>query len=196
MLKKLGLISLAAASAFAMHTFEININEKDLGISAKFDLGQYNESIEPGTTFIGAKYLQGSVDNGDFEKEESFSEINFLKVKEVSNTGISLGLGVKANDTKNFRSVPLGFEVVYALPNVKTIPITLNGSFYYAPEVLTSKDGDHFSEFGLNARFEVIENGLVVVGYRKIDTTYVVGEDDTKTLTYNDSAYVGFKFAF
>lgn len=190
MLKKLGLLSLTTASLFAMHTFEININEKDLGLSAKFDIGQYNSKVEPGTTFVGAKFLNGSEDHGDFEEKNGFGEINFLKVKEISNTGMALGLGVKANTTKDFISIPLGFEMVYSVPNVEVIPITINGSVYYAPEVLALKDATRFLEYGINARFEVIENGLIVFGYRKIDLTA------TDTLTYNDSAYLGFKFAF
>ena len=190
MLKKLGLISLMTVSAFAMHTIEVNINEKDLGVSAKFDIGQFNQRVEPGTTFVGAKYLNGSTDHGDFPKKYAFGELNFLKVKEVSDTGISLGLGVKANMTKDFVSIPLGMEMIYAVPKVHTIPITINANVYYAPEVLSMKDATRFFEFGVNARFEIIENGLIVVGYRRLDTTY-----DTK-LTYNSSGYIGYKFAF
>lgn len=190
MLKKLSLLSVATVSAFAMHTFEININEYDLGLSAKFDIGQFNTRVEPGTTFVGAKYLKGSLENGDFKEKHSFAELNFLKVKEISDTGMSLGLGVKANTTEDFVTVPLGLEMVYCVPNVRTIPITINGSIYYAPTVLSFKDAEKFLEVGANIRFEIIENGLIVLGYRKIDTTY------TKKINYNDSAYLGFKFAF
>lgn len=205
MLKKLGLLSLAAVSSFAMHTFEININEKDLGLSAKYDIGQYNNKVEPGTTFVGARYLKGSEDSGNMPEEHPFSEINFLKVKEISDTGISLGLGVKVNMTtidnnREFKSIPLGLEVVYALPNIKIVPITLNMSAYYAPEVLSLEDAEQFSQINLNARFEVIESGLIVLGYRKMNLKFLAPteEDSEKTVrkVYNDSFYLGFKFAF
>jgi len=205
MLKKLGLLSLAAVSSFAMHTFEININEKDLGLSGKYDIGQYNNKVEPGTTFVGVRYLKGSEDNGNMLERHPFSEINFLKVKEISNTGISLGLGVKVNTTvidkkTNFKSIPLGLEVVYALPNVEIIPVTVNASAYYAPEVLSLDDAVQFSQINLNARLEVIENGLIVLGYRKMDmklsTPTEEDSEHTTSRTYNDSFYLGFKFAF
>jgi len=199
MLKKIGLISLATASAFAMHTFEININDKDLGISAKFDVGQFG-NVEPGTTFIGAKVLNGSDSHSDIKnKITSFYEINFLKTKKMSNTPLYLGLGLKANynknDDKKFVSIPLGFEGIYKVPSTRYVPITLNASIYYAPEVLSLEDANEFIEFGVNARFEVIENGLIVLGYRNIHTNYEIN-DHKKDIKYNSSAYIGFKFAF
>jgi len=39
MLKKLTMLSVCAASAFALHTAEININNKDLEVGAQFDMG-------------------------------------------------------------------------------------------------------------------------------------------------------------
>ncbi len=199
MLKKIGLISLSAASAFAMHTFEININDKDLGLSVKFDMGQFGNNVEPGTTFVGAKFLNGSEEHSDINDISSFYEINFLKTKDIPNSGLALGLGVKANYNKvgsnKFVSVPLGLEGIYKIPKSNVVPITINASVYYAPEVLSLEDANEFIEYGVNVRFEVIENGLIVLGYRNINTNYKVNNVKTD-LQYNDSGYIGFKFAF
>lgn len=51
MLKKISLIALGAVSAFAMHSAEVNINNSDLELSAKLDMGQFNESVKPDTIF-------------------------------------------------------------------------------------------------------------------------------------------------
>ena len=40
MLKKISLITVCAVSVFAMHNAEININDKDLEIGARLDMGQ------------------------------------------------------------------------------------------------------------------------------------------------------------
>jgi hypothetical protein len=199
MLKKLGLLSLATVSAFAMHTFELNINDKDLGVALKLDMGQFT-NVEPGTTFIGAKYLKADASHSDFTNDNdfhSFYEVNFLKTKEIADSGISLGLGMKVNyteqNTQTYSSVPLGFEGIYVIPNMKIIPITVNVSAYYAPEVLSMEDAHGYYEYGMNVRFEVIENGLIVVGYRNMNISYNSSND---YMNYNNSGYVGFKFAF
>jgi hypothetical protein len=199
MLKKIGLLSLATASAFAMHTFEININDKDLGLSLKLDMGQFG-NVEPGTTFVGFKMLNGSESHSNIDDRiTSLYEMNFLKTKHIASSNLALGLGVKANytalDDDSFISIPLGFEGIYDIPSSSIVPITLNASIYYAPEVLALNEADEFVEFGVNARFEIIENGLIVVGYRNIHTNYKVNKKSTD-FRYNDSGYVGFKFAF
>jgi hypothetical protein len=201
MLKKLGLISLSAVSAMAMHTFELNINNKDLGVALKLDMGQFSNNVEPGTTFIGAKYLKADVDHSEYtDTLEPFYELNFLKTKSIADSGVSLGLGVKVNyteqDEATFMSIPLGFEGIYIVPNMKIIPVTINASIYYAPEVLSMEDAHDYFEFGVNVRFEVIENGLIVVGYRNMNTSYKITSSENKSYNYNNSGYVGFKFAF
>jgi len=52
MLKKILLMTVTVISAFALHTAEININDKDLELNAKFDMGQFNETIYPNTVFV------------------------------------------------------------------------------------------------------------------------------------------------
>jgi len=198
MLKKLGLLSLSAAAAFAMHTFEININDKDLGVSGKLDIGQYNHNIEPGTTFIGAKVLKGSTDHSDIESGiKPYFEVNFLKTRNVGGNGLELGMGVKANYTDNdagsYMTIPLGLEAIYTFPGNLAVPVVVSAKGYYAPEVLSMEEAKGYYEMILNARFEVIENGLIVLGYRHM--TFTDKSSDTN-FAYNKSAYVGYKFAF
>jgi len=202
MLKKLALVSLSAISAMAMHTFELNINDKDLGLALKLDMGQFS-NVEPGTTFVGAKYLKADAEHSDFNDDmdlEPYYEINFLKTKNIGSSGMALGLGIKANYTEYddlvFSSVPLGFEGIYIVPDMREIPVTFNASIYYAPEVLSMRDAHEYFEFGMNVRFEVIENGLIVVGYRNMNTSYEITDNKNKYYNYNNSGYIGFKFAF
>ena len=58
MLKKIGLLCAFSISVFAMHSAEININQKDLEFGLNIDMGQYNRGIEPDTTFVGVTYLK------------------------------------------------------------------------------------------------------------------------------------------
>lgn len=197
MLKKIGLLALCGVSAFAMHTVELNINDKDLEFGAKVDMGQFNEATDPDTVFLGAKLLHGSKENSEASASgdlNDYYEVNFLMQRKVKETDLVIGLGVKFNGAKNFNSFPLGAEASYKLPFGNKMPLFVNGSVYYAPEVLSLQDAKNFLEYRVGLDLEVIKNGSVTVGYRKLDTNYL--EDKGGDFNYNKSVYIGFKFAF
>ena len=204
MLKKLGLISVITASAFAMHGVDININDNDLELGAALDMGQFINTVEPNTVFVGGRYLKGSEDHSDFaNNNNAYYEANFLMQKPISGSNVTIGLGVKANHTRadfanktlDFTSIPLGLELGYKLPVATPVPLYLGGKIYYAPEVLSMNDAKSFLEYRINLDVEVIPNGRVTLGYRNIDTNYDVS-GVTQNIHYNRSAYVGFKFQF
>jgi hypothetical protein len=190
MLKKLSLITVSAVSVFAMHSAEINVNNRDLELDLKFDMGQFNETIEPHTVFLGGKYLKADEKHSNVNSIDDYYELNFLMQKEVSEN-LRLGLGIKVNHTKDFTTFPLGIEASYKLPIETVAPLYIGGSFYYAPDVLAAEDADSFKEYRVTLDAEVIKNGLVTVGYRTLDTDY-----KNRDVEYNKSVYIGFKFLF
>jgi len=193
MLKKITLLALCAVSAFAVHVGEINVNDTDVAVGAKFDVGQFNHSVEPDRMFFGAKFLNADKEHSSDRdaKIDPFFELNFLLMQPVGNAGMNLGLGMKFNYTKDFASVPLGVEFAYKIPAKKLIPMYLHGSLYYAPDVLAFNDAKDFLEYTLGYDIEVIENGRFTFGFRNLDTNY-----NTGNFTYNKSWYVGFKIGF
>ncbi len=204
MLKKLGLISVITVSAFAMHGVDININDKDLEFGGALDMGQFVNTIEPNTVFLGARYLKGNESHSDFvSNNNAYYEGSFLMQKPISGSDVTIGLGVKANHTQadfgnktlDFTSIPLGLELGYKLPVATPVPLYLGGKLYYAPEVLSMNDAKSFMEYRINLDIEVIPNGRVTLGYRNIDTNYDVS-GVTHDANYNRSAYAGFKFQF
>ena len=199
MLKKLTLITLCVASAFAMHSGEININNKDLEIGAKFDLGQFNTAVEPDTMFIGGKFINAdrdhSSDKDNAKDLDPYFELNFLMMRAVGDQGMSVGMGAKVALTEDYAAIPLGLKFTYKLPVTDFIPMYLNGSLYYAPSVLSMSDADSYLEYRISYDVEVIKNGLITVGYRNIDTNYDRGAGK-ENFTYNESFYIGFKIGF
>ena len=193
MLKKLSLITVCAASAFAMHTAEININDKDLEVSGQFDIGQFNDAVEPNTMFVGVKYLNVDAEHSDndYADLDPYFEASFLMMKEIRKSGFRVGLGGKLNFLNNFSSIPLGVEGSYSIAIKNFIPLYLNGALYYAPSVLSFSDADSYFEARASLDAEVIENGKITLGYRKLDTNYEAGD-----FTYNQSWFIGFKFSF
>lgn len=200
MLKKILLMTATAISSFALHTAEININDRDLELSAKLDMGQFNDSVEPNTIFVGGKFLNGQKENsrlesgGSLNKIDPFFEVNFLMKKAIGDMGMSFGMGAKLNYTKDFSSLPLGLEFEYTIPAKKLIPMYVYGSVYYASSALSFSDANDFLEYRMSYDVEIIENGRVTIGYRNINTNYT-GATLGKVV-YNDSFYAGFKFTF
>ena len=197
MLKKLSLVALSAISAFAMHSAEININDKDLELGVNFDLGQVNETVEPNTTFLGLRYLNASDENAN-KDISGYGEASFLMRREIQNSGVIFGIGVKTNYTKvedsTFMSIPLGVEAGYTLPI--SIPVIFGAKVYYAPESLSFSDAESFLEYRVDASIEVIEKGSLIFGYRNIDTNIETTNHYVIDANYNESVYFGFKFAF
>jgi len=193
MLKKLTLISVSTISAFAMHTAEININDKDLELSTKFDMGQFNQNVEPNTIFVGGKFIKGDEKNSEPKNTniEPYIEANFLMKQEIGNKGISFGMGIKANYTKDYAAIPLGGEFGLKIPAKDLIPMYFTAAVYYAPGVLCFNNAKDFLEYRINYDVEVIKNGMVTVGYRQLNTNY-----DAADYMYNNSWFIGFKFSF
>ena len=191
MLKKITLLAASAAAAFAMNSAGININNDDLELNTNLDIGQFNENVEPETMFVGARFL--NADNSGRINNDPLYEVSFLMKREMGQSGLNVGLGVKANYTKDYTTLPLGITFEYGLPAVTTVPMALRADVFYAPKVLSFDNADKYFEYRLEYDAEVIEHGHVIVGYRHIRTDY---DDARGNFTYNASAYVGFNFEF
>ncbi len=194
MLKKIALISVCSVSAFALHYGELKINDKDLEVAAKLDVGQFNENVEPGTMFVGGRFFHVEAEHSSdsLADIDPFYELDFLVKRPIGTTGLQLGMGIKLNYTNSFFSAPLGIESEYKLPVSKMIPIYVNASVYYAPNALSFNDADNYLEYRAGVEVELVKNARVTFSYTKINTNYVEVPD----FTYNESWYVGFKFGF
>ena len=204
MLKKITLLSATALTAFAMHTGEININNKDLEVGAQFDMGQFNDAVEPNTMFVGAKFLNADDKHSDNDNANltPYFEGNFLMMRPIGDRGMRIGMGAKVAFTKSYMAVPLGLQFAYKIPVNDFVPMYLNGELYYAPSVLSFSDADSYLEYRLSYDIEIIDNGSITMGYRSLDTNYNNGKGYATNratngdFTYNSYWYVGFKIGF
>ena len=178
----------------ASHNFIINMNDEDLETGLKFDLGQFAHSLPINSYFLDMNYLYMEDDNGDTNTQSEFGIIMKNKLQNIQE--ITVGLGVKNLYTKkygkSFISIPLGITVDINFP-IRGLPISLSGSFYYAPKPLTFKDGEKYLEQRFELGFEVIKRGVVYIGYREIQTHFHIVEDD---YILNKTPFVGFKLGF
>ncbi len=196
MLKIVIFIALGVQTLFAFHMLELNINDKDFEGKLQFDIGQFNQSVMPDTTFFGIGYTKGSEQNSDFTNADGLVEANFLMQRPLgSSENFLIGMGIKYEysriNEKDFSAIPLGLEARYLLPFNIGMPIYLGGIFYYSPQVLTFNDAKNYIEYRGYLNLEIIERGHIVMGYRNIDLNF-----DVSDMNYNRSWYLGFQFQF
>lgn len=196
MIKQTVLLAATAAAALAMHTAEININNKDIEGSVRFDMGQFNDTVEPDSYLLGGRIINVDKDHSDAANPDPLLEANFLLQNPLkTNDDITFGIGVKAVYTKlnskSYSALPLGVEAGYRLPLDLPMPVRAGANLYYAPESLSFNSAENYSEQRIYADIEIVKNGNITVGYRNIDT-----DTEQADLTYNDEFYIGFKFAF
>ena len=198
MLKKIILLLFTSLSLFALNTAELNINQKDLEVGLKFDVGQFNENVEPQTMFVGMKMLIPDVSNSsdNLHSIDPYFEGNFKIMRPVGDNGLSFGVGFKLNYTqvndKSFMSLPIGLEVSYELPFPELIPMFIETSVYYSPQVLSFLDAKDYVAYRINYNMEMIENVRLKIGYRNMNTHYL----KQGKLNYNNSLYLGVMIAF
>lgn len=196
MLKKLLLTLALGTAAFAMHDASINLNNEDIELKGSLDIGELNRSDFPDMYFLTLGVLD--VDNDD--DADQLIHAGFQLRQEIRGVqGLKFGIGIKGTYTKvgnlKHSSIPIGVELGYTLPFDSVIPIVLSGSVDYAPSVLSYKDADRYMEKRVELGFQIIEQGTLFVGYRKIDLDFDenAGNGD---YTYSDTGYIGFKVRF
>jgi len=202
MLKKLSLsLLLLTANLFAMHEFELNLNNKDLDTHLSLDMGQFNDNLEPDNVFITGRFMIASPENAylyDERDENMLGELGFL-VKSTSTfaPGLSMGMGIKyayagQRSSASISALPIGIEADYVLPFDIPIPLHIGGLFYYAPQVLAFSGSTYYMEYEGSFDIELMERGLLTMGYRGIETP----TEGFSRGYFNRSYFFGFKFKF
>lgn len=201
MLKKSALAAiLSLSSLHAYHTIELNLNNLDLGVNLDLDMGQFNDNVDPDTTFIGASYLRvdkkNSAEPKSLQRDVTLTQLHFLKRQSLAFLpAMSVGIGVRLtnsslyNGTKydTYMTMPLGVEVKYQFP-IEEVNAYAGASVYFAPEVLSFYQARNYKEFNAYTALELIPTVEMKVGYRSIDFNY--------TQNINRTAYAGLSFDF
>jgi hypothetical protein len=195
MLKKIILTILVSSSAFAAHQVGVNVNDREVGGEIRLDMGRMGNAMN--NAYIGARFLNGDNNNSKtIVDPDPLMEVSFMVMRPVQGVqGLKLGLGIKGEyteiDGERYAAIPLGIEAELRLPINTPFPFYLNGAFYYAPSVLSFKEGDGYMETRIGLDVEPIENARFGVGYRIIDTDL-----KTRDVTYNDAWYFGMRLDF
>ncbi|MBD3806211.1 YfaZ family outer membrane protein [Sulfuricurvum sp.] len=195
MLKKIIVALLMGTSLFAVHQVGVNVNDKEVGGEIRLDMGRMGNAMS--NAYIGARFLNGDNNNSKtITNPDPLMEVSFVSMGDVNGVSrLKVGLGIKAAyteiDGSRYAAIPLGVEGELRLPLNTPFPLYLNGALYYAPSVLSFKEGDGYMQRHIGIDAKLIDNARIGVGYRTIDTDL-----KSRDVVYNDAWYFGMRLDF
>lgn len=68
----------------------------------------------------------------------------------------------------------------------------IGAQVYYAPDILSFADGDSYLETGFSVDYQLLAQGFVYLGYRKIEIDFERADD----VEIDDSGHIGMKLLF
>ena len=183
--RSLVVIALVAASPAATGAgLDLNVNNDAVRITGDLDLS--NNLIVDASLF----YHQ---DNGSVLG----AGLHLTGDASGGRSPIEAGLGGRVywvdSDTAGKDSgavVPLGGFVQYTFPKFNRFSI--GGSVHYAPSVLSFGDLDDYLEYQAWGGYSVLRDGIVYVGYRRIEA----GFDGSPDVKFDTDLHVGLKLRF
>jgi predicted porin len=113
--------------------------------------------------------------------------------------GLTIGIGAKAvaatiknaPTRKNASAVALGVQVRYELPAERRVAFA--GEAYYAPQIITFGDADHYQQVGARAEFSISPQMQVYAGYRK---TWFTLKNTSTDVSLINGPHIGVQLSF
>lgn len=194
-MKKFLLLVLVQFPLFAMHYFGLNINDVDLEASLDMDIGQFNETLDPDSTFIGVSVLSSSKEHSALESPSPLGSAQFFIQQDIDSAeqfriGVGFKMAYAAEGSQQFFALPIMMQLAYRLP-IDAILIRLKLMGAYSPKVLSLLDAKNYAEYRAIAEISPIDRATIELGLRHIDLNYT-----QRDIIYNETAYVGLRLAF
>ena len=175
---------LASVSAMAQ-SFDINMSNDAAMLTYTSPLGQQG---------FGHGQVAGSIlftDNDAFMGKAGFGVVGEAG---SGSPGLMVGVGVNlygVNTNKNdVLALALNGGFNYAPPSLPRL--RLGGEINLAPAIVTFIDGDHLYDSSVYVGYEIFQDAVAYIGYRRIK----VGINHANDQTVDDGGYVGIKFQF
>lgn len=121
----------------------------------------------PSNAEVGAGFIYDTQNHGDHLK---FFRADLMVSGDFGVPGATGAVGVRGfyGDREHFSGggLALGGELDYFLPQYNRLGVT--GSIWYAPDVLTGGNFQHYLQYGADLNYRVLRQATVFVGYRRL----------------------------
>ncbi len=156
---------------------------RTLDVNLSSDTAEFRFGVNPSA--------QGRLGNSELDLGVIFTTdddvLGVLGLQVIGDTGsrspgLKAGVGVRlfggSTDRGNdFLVISLGGSLRYNPPFLDRLD--LRAYINYAPKIVSFMDADNFSYYGVRAGYEIMQEALVYVGYRRIELGPAKGSDET-----------------
>jgi hypothetical protein len=175
---------LAASPAAWPAGLDLNLNADAVSITGDFDVSNnlvadaslfYHQ--DNGSILAGGLHLTGDASGGRSPVRAGLGGRLYYVDSDTrgKDSGAALGLG--------------GF-VEYTFPQYDRFSVGAN--LHYAPGIVSFGEVDDYLEFNAWAGYSVLRDGVVYLGYRKIDVSF----DNSPDVTFDNGVNIGLKLRF
>ncbi|WP_199269447.1 YfaZ family outer membrane protein [Cobetia sp. L2A1] len=180
------ILGLSAAIIAASLSAPALAGNADLNLNSEAVQGELNGEISNGVQIGGG--ILSSNDHDDV----TAGHVQLLGTERTSEYDVGLGARWSQYDTEHGDGggLGLGGYGYYYLPGAPRV--SLGGYGYVTPDVVTSNDLEHSYEYGLRARYQVIDNVEGYVGYRKVKADF----ENRDERTLDSGPLVGMRLQF
>jgi hypothetical protein len=185
--------TILASSLYAdIGSAEINVNNNTLQVSAEYDLSNKFE-LNPNSNYLmNVSFLKSNQNDLPKNTQTLTSLGGKILNKNIEGTKLNLGLGIKAvmvdNSEDDFIAMPLSVFASYSFSD----KITLDAEVNYAPSVISFLDAETYSENIAKLNYKIIDNGMIYIGARDIETKY----DNGNRIPFDHTMFFGYKVSF
>jgi len=176
---------LAGSASATAQTFDIGLSNDTARLTYSAPMGQQG-------------FGRGEVDGGIlFTDDDAFmASVGYGVVGEAGSgsPGLQVGLGVRGYvlnlEHSDVAALALGARFRFSPPPAPRLHI--GGEINYAPNIVTFRDGDRFYDNNVYVGYEVFQDAVAYVGFRRIKAGIENGPD----VIVDKGAYLGIKLGF
>lgn len=173
-----------SASAFSANAIDLNLNNSSLRLKVDFELsnnilvdGSWFYDDDRGNVFGPGFHLTGAATGG---ANPVYAGLG----------GHLFWIDSKTKGRDDGQAMPIGGFVRYTIPDHDRFSV--GGSAYFAPSVLSFGDVDQYYEYNFWAGYHVLRDGVVYVGYRRIEAQF----DGSPDVIFDTGVHVGIRLRF
>lgn len=177
-------LGVMVAAQAAADSLDINLHSDALRASYGHALGA-NRGLD-----LDVGYLYVEEDDEEAHLAHVGLMVSGKNWSQSGNFDISLGGRGVFVDTKPEDGMAIAFGGRVRFSPLQRIGI--GGEVFYAPKITSFSDVDSYKEWSVSLDYQLLTQGFVYVGYRKVEIDF----DDIGDVEIDDNAHVGMKLLF
>lgn len=188
-------VVLGVATTLSAHASDIGIDFNDHSFNAYAGTPLHNFVPDVMNAVVGAGFLFDDHNPGDYLK---FMHVDLVTTGSLGMTGAAGAVGLRGfyGNREHFSGggLSLGGWVSYYFPAYDRIG--LSGELWYAPNILTGGNYQHYFQYGLDVDYQLLRQATVYAGYRRLELPISGPSGSIRTDAPSQGFHLGIRIEF